>query len=351
MKKCIFPFILFAFVLFACGGRTTKVPDIIITTITEMAAITATTSPLPTPTPGSSISTPTLNPTLQIAASLYKQTQEANDLSAQATQQAINGFKKTFNGMCDSMDLQTSLSPYGNWLAQDCPLDRFQVIKKDNFIIWAVKYEQIFESMEGAGSIFPVYWSKDGRYLYFTQVGCCADNDSMRIGNMLYRMDLGTGEWKMVINGYFNHYSFSPTGRKLMYILNDQAATGNPLVVHIMDLTSGSEMKFNFPNLEQAGMVIWKQDGIQLTMTAKTGNVFDENELFSIIEINLKENSSRIIIQDSKDELKVVQWADNDVLTVEKHSYYESSGQYYDIAEQTYYDLNSSQFVTSTPPQ
>ena len=44
MKKYTFPFILFAFVLFACG-RTTP--------ITEMPAVTATTSPLPTPTPGS----------------------------------------------------------------------------------------------------------------------------------------------------------------------------------------------------------------------------------------------------------------------------------------------------------
>jgi len=44
MKKYTFPFILFAFVLFACG-RTTP--------ITEMPTVTATTSPLPTPTPGS----------------------------------------------------------------------------------------------------------------------------------------------------------------------------------------------------------------------------------------------------------------------------------------------------------
>lgn len=349
MKKCIFSFTLLILVLFGCKGTTTtKVPEITVATTIEIPVTTAATLLLATATFEPSVPTQIPNPTLQTAATLRQQTQEANDLSSRATQTAMDGFRNVFKGMCDNDDFQTDLSPDGNWLAQDCPLDRFQVIKKDNSVTWVVEYEQIFESVEGAGYIFPIYWSKDNNYLYFTQIGCCADNDSMRTGNMLYRMDLGTGEWNMIIGGYFNHYSFSPTGRRLLYILNDQAATGNPLVVHILDINFGSEGRFEFPNLEQAGMVIWSEDGTKLAMTAKTGNVFDENEMFSIIEIDVKEVTSKIIIPDSKDRLRVVQWSDSNVLTIEKQSYYGTNGQYYDIAEQTYYDLNLREFITST---
>ena len=351
MKKCIFPFVLLTFVIFGCGGLiTTKAPSVTITSTTQLPVPTITIFPIPTATPKPSTSTPTLNPTVEIAATLYKQTQEANNLSSQATQQAKDSFRKTFKGMCDNADYQTTdLSPDGNWLAQDCFSDKFQVIGKDSSIIWTVKYEQIFESNEGAGAIFPVHWSKDGRYLYFTQVGCCADNDSMRTGNMLYHLDLGNGEWNMIINGYFNHYSFSPTGRRLFYIINDQAATGNPLVIHIRDLNSGIEKEFAFSDFEQAGYVVWNDDGTRLAMTTKTGNIFEENQLFSIIEINMKDDTSKVILLNNKGRVWVTHWSNNDILTIEKYSYYGTNNQYYEIAEQIYYDLNSNKLTTSIP--
>jgi len=338
---------LFAFILIGCGRvGITGLPAATIAALTKIP--NTATLPLPAITPGPNTPTLTPDPTLQVVATLYKQTQVANDLSAQATQRAMDGFRKTFNGMCENIDLQTSLSPDGKWLAQDCPLDRFQVIRKDNSVVWAVKYEQIFESIEGAGAIFPVHWANDGSYLYFTQVGCCADNDSMRTGNMLYRMDLGTGEWKMIVSGYFNHYSFSPTGRRLLYILNDQASTGKPLVVHILDLNPGTEKKIEFSDFEQAGYVLWKEDGTRLVMTAKTGNVFEGNQLFSIIEIDIKEDSSRVIIQKSRDIAKVIDWSATDVLTIEKYSYPGTGDQYYSIAEHSYFELNTNAFITAT---
>lgn len=350
MKKSITVFIALAFFLIGCGETAiTKAPEITASIHTESPSSTATPSPLPTSTPKPNTPTPILNPTIQVAATLFEQTQVARKDDEEATQQAMDSFRNTFNGMCDNTPYQTDLSPDGNWLAQDCFLDKFQVIRKESPIVWTVKYEQIFESNEGAGTIFPVNWSKDGRYLYFTQVGCCADNDSMRTGNMLYRMDLGTGKWEMIIDGYFNHYSFSPTGRRLLYIINDQAATGNPLVIHIRDLNSGIEKEFTFSDFEQAGYVVWNDDGTRLAMTTKTGNIFAENQLFSIVEINIKDDTSKVIIRDNLGQVRVVHWSDNDILTIEKYSYYGADYQYYEIAEHVYYDLNSDEFVTSTP--
>jgi hypothetical protein len=171
----------------------------------------------------------------------------------------------------------------------------------------------------------------------------------MANGDMLYRLGLETGDWKMVMGGYFNHYSFSPTDRRLFYIINDQAATGNPLVIHIRDLNSGAEKEFTFPEFEQAGDVFWNEEGTRLAITAKTGNIFEENQLFSIVEININDNTSKIIIRDHKGLVRVIHWSDNDILTIEKYSYYGANNQYYEIAEQIFYNLYSNEFITPTP--
>ncbi len=350
MQKSIFPFIVITFMLLGCGGTvTTKVPAATITTIVAMPSAVATPSPLSISTSKPSTATSTLNPTVQVAATLYKQTQDASNEKSQATQQAKDSFRKLFKGMCDNADYQTTdLSPDGNWLAQDCFREKFQVIGKDNSVIWVVKYDQIFETEDSYGAIFPVHWTSDGSFLYFSQFSCCADNDTMTNGNMLYRLDLKTGDWKMVMGGYFNHYSFSPTGRRLLYIINDQAATGNPLVIHIQDLNSGAEKEFTFPEFEQAGYVLWNDDGTRLAITTKTGNIFEENQLFSIVEINIKDDTSKVLLLNNKGKVWVTNWSDNDILTIEKYSYYGTDNQYYEIAEQIYYDLNSNEFTTST---
>lgn len=350
MKKWAFISTLLAIVLFGCNEATEVVTPVeIIDTATDIPIQEATALPLSTSTPKPHTPTPILDPTIQVAATLYEQTQIARKDAVEATQQAFDGFRTTFNGICDNAPhYQTELSPDGNWLAQDCYPDKFQVIRKDNSVMWAVNYSQIFESENLYGSVFPIHWSINDNFLYFSQYSCCADNDTMTNGNMLFRLDLKTGDWKMIMGGYFNHYSFSPTERRLLYIINDQAATGKPLVIHIRDLNSGMEKEFTFPEFEQAGNVSWNEDGTRLAITAKTGNIFEDNQLFSLIEINLLDDKSIVIMRDNKGWIWVKNWLDNDILMIEKYSYYGMNNQYYDIAEQIYYDLNSNGFVTPT---
>lgn len=350
MKKWVFTSVLFAIVLFGCSEATKVVtPEKIVNIPTNIPTKAATASRLPTATRKPNTPTPTLNPTIQVASTLYEQTQIAQREDDQATQQAMNGFRNTFKGMCDNAPYQTDLSPDGNWLAQDCFQDKFQVIGKDNSVIWVVKYDQMFETEGMYGAIFPIHWAGKDNFLYFSQYTCCVDNDTMSNGNMLYRLDLKTGDWKMIMDGYFNHYSFSPTGRRLLYISDDQAATGKPLVVHIRDLSLGTEKEFNFPEFEQAGAVFWNEDGTRLAITAKTGNIFAENQLFSIVEINVKDDTSKVIMLNNKGRVWVTNWSDDDILTIKKYSYYGTDNQYYEIAEQIYYDLTSNEFITSIP--
>lgn len=346
MKRWVFISILFAILLFGCSEATEVVkPEKIINTPTDIPTKAATASPLPTSTPKPDIPTPILNPTIQVAATLYEQTQVAYQIKIEATKQAMNGLKQTIQGLCE---YQAELSPSKDWLAQDCLFDKFQVIKRDGSAIWIIKYDQIFENEDMYGSIFPVHWSINDDFLYFSQYSCCADNDTMTNGNMLYRLNLKNGDWKMIMDGYFNHYSFSPTERRLLYIINDQAATGNPLVIHIRDLNSGIEKEFTFPEFEQAAYVTWNEDGTRLAMTTKTGNIFDENQLFSIVEINIQDGTSKVILLNNKGRVRVIYWSDKDILTIEKYSYYGTNNQYYEIAEHIYYDLNSNEFIMPT---
>ena len=84
-------------------------------------------------------------------------------------------------------------------------------------------------------------------------------------------------------------------------------------------------------------------------MTTKTGNIFEENQLFSIIEINMKDGTSKVILLNNKGRVWVTHWSNNDIWTIEKYSYYGTNNQYYEIAEQIYYDLNSNKLTTSIP--
>jgi hypothetical protein len=348
MKKYILILFLLVFLLPSCGepiAINTPASIANTPTVTNLPYKITSTPQLPTVKPQQT-STPTLtpNPTIQFESTRYQQTQIASEIEAQATTQAMETFREIFTGVCDAASFETSLSPSGNWLAQECPTGEFQVIKKNDLTIWVVEDEQVFENIDHVGNIFPVFWTKNDEYLYFSRFDCCADNDTMSNGNMLYRMDLKTGKWKMIIGGYFNYYSFSPTGRRLLYALNDQALTGKPRVIHIIDIISGTETKFEFPDFEQVGNIVWRKDGLQAALTAKTGNRYRENELFSIVIIDIKEYSSKAIIRDSKEEISVVKWSDDDILMIEKYTH---SG----TVEQTYYDLNLQRLVTLTPTE
>jgi hypothetical protein len=347
MKKYLILLLLFVPVLSGCGGTATRGPAQIPTRPQPEA--TATLTPFPTRTHSP---TKTFEPTLAAAATFYRQTQEAEEVGARATVQALDEYQRVFGGECGSYIAFMSVSPDGNWLAQDCSYDKLQVINKNSSVIWEVDYKDIFDPIEQSGSVYPLYWTRNSSYLYFTSRFCCADTDTMSNGDMLYRMDLSTGEWKMLIDGYFNYYSFSPTGRRLLYILNDQAHPDGPfLVLHIMDLSTGEEAKYEFPQFEQAGNVTWKADGLHLAMMTKTGNYFDENVLFSIVLLDVRDGRSETLIADDPNAPAMVDWSDDDILTVESFAYLgpDGSGHYYSLVERRYYDLKIGAWITPMP--
>ena len=113
--------------------------------------------------------------------------------------------------------------------------------------------------------------------LYFVIRECCPHTDTMSNGDALYRLNLQTGDWRLLIPGNFNYYSFSPTERHLVYILNNQSNANRFVQLHVVDLSSGMEDSINAGNFEQAGRAVWKEDGLQLALIAQTGSIYDDD--------------------------------------------------------------------------
>ncbi len=65
---------------------------------------------------------------------------------------------------------------------------------------------------------------------------------------------------------------------------------------------------------EQAGSVVWSPDENSLVLVAKTGNVYDDNQKFSIIVIDLIESSYKVISYPYY--MYPVSWSENNIITL-----------------------------------
>lgn len=142
------------------------------------------------------------------------------------TKQAIFSLATAHPQMCGYQLEGVSISPDENWVASDCRFngDFFRVFQTQGNQVWDIPYSAIFKSYpEFLGSVRALYWSLDGKYLYFANSSCCANTDAWTNGDALYRINLWDGNWVLVVPGNFNYYSVSPNGQKLLYLLDNQA--------------------------------------------------------------------------------------------------------------------------------
>ena len=294
----------------------------------------------------------TMEPTFAYLATAQEATFNAHRIQVVETKQAISDLAKVHTQMCGFQLGGVFVSPNGKWIATDCRFDAdsFRVFETSGNPVWEIPYSAIFEYYpDFLGSVRVLHWSADGNYLYFVNNACCPHTDTMSNGDALYRLNLQTGDWNLVIPGNFNYYSFSPTERHLVYILNDQANANDVVHVHVVDLVSEKEEIIDAGNFEQAGQAFWKHDGQQFALTAQTGNIYDENRRFSLIVLNLQNRVSRTIILDSAESLTLIDWSTDNILTIRTVKIMEYAGYYVNYFGTLYYDLNVDQFISLTP--
>lgn len=241
-------------------------------------------------------------------------------------------------------------SPNANWKAVDCPYlegGGFHVFSTSENT-WTIPYSEVFENYPNdSGSIDALHWSKDGNYLYFTNHPCCPHTDTLSNGNTLFVLNLQTGEWKSIIDGYFNYFLFSPVENRLVYIICSQANANTKIDLHVLDLSTGQEDIIHIGNFEQAGYGVWSPNGQQIALFAQKGNMYDENEKYSLVIMDLIKKTSNTIILDSLYAPQVINWSEDDVLTIKTHKLLEyGENLFFNSHEISYYDLRSQRFFS-----
>jgi WD40 repeat protein len=267
------------------------------------------------------------------------------------TKQAIFSLATSYPQVCGFENEGVSVSPDRNWIAMDCRYagDFFRVFQTNENRIWDIPFSAIFEFYpEFLGSVRALNWSGDGDYLYFANRSCCADTDAETNGDALYRLNLQTGDWKLLISGIFNYYWFFPDGQRLLYILNNQAGANNFVRLHLLDIKTGEEELMDVDNFEQA-WVVWNHDGMRLALIAQTGDAYTDNRKFTLVVVDLLQKKPQTIIPLTEDGLGVTAWSDDDILTINRSNVMEYNGDYVNfIREVVFYDLKINQFVKPT---
>jgi len=294
------------------------------------------------------IPTGTMEPTFAYWATAQESRFDAQHAQIAETKQAILGLATTYPQLCGFENEGVSVSPDGNWVASDCRVagDFFRIFQTHGNLIWNISYSEIFEFYpEFLGSVHVLHWSADGNYLYFANRSCCADIDAETNGDALYRLNLQTGDWKLLIPGIFNYYWFFPDGQRLLYILNNQA--GGFVRLHLLDIKTGKEELMDVGNFEQA-WVVWNHDGMRLALTTQTGSAYTDDSKFALVVVDLLQKKSQTIIQLTEDGLGVTAWSDDDILTINRWNVMEYNGDYVSTFEAVFYDLKINQFVKPT---
>lgn len=294
--------------------------------------------------------TGTMEPTFAYWATAQESGFDAQSTQVVETKQAISDLSAQYSQMCGHQLEGVFTSPDGNWVASDCRFDGdfFRVFHTRGNQIWDVPYSAIFEFYpEFLGSVRALHWSSDGNYLYFSNSSCCADTDATTNGDALYRLNLQTGDWILLIPGIFNYYSFFPDGNRLVYLLNNQAGVNKLIILHLLDLDTGQEELIDVGNFEKA-WVVWNHDGMQLALTAQTGNAYSDDRKFALVVVDLLQKKSQTIIQLTKAGLGVTAWSNDDILTISRSTVMEDNGYYVNAVDVMFYDLKINRFVTPT---
>lgn len=327
-------------ILAACGTAYSK------TAITPISTKEVVLTPLKqttnTPEP--------MEPTLAYWATAQEERLDTESTQVAETKQAILRLATTYPRMCGFQPEAVSISPDRNWIASDCKYDGdfFRVFQTHGDQVWDIPYSAIFEFYpEFLGNVQILYWSVDGNYLYFANRSCCADVDATTNGDALYKLNLDTGNWTLLIPGIFNYYTFSPEGRFLLYFLNNQAGVNDNIYLHLLDLDTGREEMIDIGRFE-LGWVIWKHDGQKIAVIAQTGNIYDDNRRFSLIQVDLQSKNLQTIILNTDDGLGIADWSDDDILTIRRWNTLDYSGYYVNTFDTIFYNLKDKEFVTLT---
>ncbi|MDR3578103.1 MAG: hypothetical protein P4L50_29915 [Anaerolineaceae bacterium] len=309
--------LLVCFIVNACTGmetglastRTPQSPATNLPTISFLQpSTTLTPSPVYTSTPHPLIVTATVGtpPSTMTPDPEDRLTEQASDLFS--TQVA------SFSPVCDQSDFTYPyISPNGNWLAISCGYSKNQMLEVDSkqgkrWVLKLIDFlpkSQVVDGQAGNGDLWPVYWTKDEKYLYFTSYvgfdgsGVCLYSFGY---DGLFRINLNDGTVTATLSesawGAGYQLSYSPDGRRLAYTYE----SGPPAIV---DLETGEKFTINVGS-DNVGDLTWSPDGSQLAFaTCRPTQDGSGVEKSSIKIFSLKTHSSKTVLEVMKNFLTI----------------------------------------------
>ncbi len=344
--------LLAALLFTACGEVVTEPVDAVaIETITHTSTPTGFNSwpswtPLPsaTPTP-----TSTIDIVEQTRLAAWTATEQARQIAIE--QYPIN---------CDPSGIHNRLiSPDAEWIASGCygRENVFIVTNHDGSKYWYIPGGNKVGEIPGNGFCegVPIRWSNDSRNVYFYLHYCYEPSIIQihwyridQVPDVLYVMDAYTSLWYQLTPGA-NLFSFSPTGRRLLYISIDYRDNEpSSIRISILDLQTGETVAYSLTDYLVASHVVWSNDGTKAFLSAERGlpvYVSDDPHTYSIYVIDMlaQKITNIYTFPDSEMIIYTADYLDEKNILVLRSSTY--SNEY----EEFYLDLNTIQILEHLP--
>ena len=215
---------------------------------------------------------------------------------------------------------RTSISPDGQWLAQSMAefhdgqgvyRAQLKIMKRDGSRDWSTT--QAAPIAQGYTTPQPLHWSRDGRYLYFTnrpvRDGCATFVN----GSDLWRINLSTGEQMQVMPARALWLSLSPDERTIAYI-----AQGRPLRLVLRDVQTGNERQLTLQteNDALAGRSVWSPEGGALALTIAENSCRTGHFNYGIMHVKVATLAQTMLVSNDARLLETVEWPERDKLVL-----------------------------------
>jgi dipeptidyl aminopeptidase/acylaminoacyl peptidase len=185
---------------------------------------------------------------------------------------------------------------------------RLEVVRTDGAVQWTL-VDQTLNYGLGYTTPRPFHWSRDGRYLYFTNVAVPDGCSLFHNGSDLYRADLTNGEVTEVLPPWVWWVSLAPDEQTAASI----RWNGEMLELAVRDMTTGAEHEVELEaRYTQAGNIVWSPDGQTVMLTLAANPCDPANWTQSIAQAELATLSPAILIRDDKRLLTTTEWPEAD---------------------------------------
>lgn len=320
------------------------------------SSVTATDNPTSTPSPFSQPVVVTANyltqstaTTLPISTSIPSTTPDITQTAffqdRISTRVAESTLIAQYPHSCELNYSVNEFSPSGLWLVELCYTDDnqdflFTFSNKETQNLWKLYYKDYMPQVNNFpdGGMSVIHWSNDERFAYFYSF-LGGDGGECYIGTTnsgkgLFRIDLQTGDVSSILpkneNNIWYTFSFSPTGRRLLYGVNSR-----DLIV--LDIPTGNITSVaNDFDFSQSGGYLWSPDGLQFVYSTVTTLDNWETRSYSLRLVDVLTGNEQIILESPDKCLVAKLWSESNILTVESvHENYAQA-----INDRTLIDIN-----------